>query len=140
MGNSMSPLECLHNVALVGGSVRISIVQKMIQEFFNEKEQHSAESMVLSSLHTEIALTMNWKEGLCDYRDVEEQISVQSHSEHSELPTKLRGTANTGRGVMTFTSLMKVNRTLLCERESLTANVADLVPICTPSAKETLGM
>ena len=35
---------------------------------------------------------------------------------------------------------MKVNRTLLCERESLTANVADLVPICTPSAKETLDM
>ena len=28
------------------------------------------------------------------------QTSVQSQSEHSELPTKLRGTANTGRGVM----------------------------------------
>ena len=39
-----------------------------------------------------------------------------------------------------YLSAMKVNRTLLCERESLTANVADLVPICTPSAKETLGM
>ena len=33
-----------------------------------------------------------------------------------------------------------VNRTLLCKRESLTADVADLVPICTSSAKETLGM
>jgi hypothetical protein len=39
-----------------------------------------------------------------------------------------------------YLNAMKVNRTLLCERESLTANVADLVPICTPSAKETLGM
>ena len=29
-----------------------------------------------------------------------EQISVQFHSEHFELLTKLRGTANTGRGVM----------------------------------------
>ena len=35
---------------------------------------------------------------------------------------------------------MKVNRTLLCERESLTADVADFMPICTHSAKETLGM
>ena len=37
-------------------------------------------------------------------------------------------------------NVMKVNRTLLCERENLTADVADLVPICTPSAEETLGM
>ena len=36
-------------------------------------------------------------------------------------------------------SAMKVNRTFLCERESLTADVADLMPICTHSAKETLG-
>jgi len=35
---------------------------------------------------------------------------------------------------------MKVNRTLRCKRESLTADFADLVPICTSSAKETLGM
>ena len=35
---------------------------------------------------------------------------------------------------------MKVNQTLLCERESLTADVADLVPKSTHSAKETLGM
>ena len=35
---------------------------------------------------------------------------------------------------------MKVNRTLLCERESLTADLADLAPMCTHSAKETLGM
>ena len=39
-----------------------------------------------------------------------------------------------------FLNEMKVNRTLLCERESLTADVAGLMPICTPSAKETLGM
>ena len=39
-----------------------------------------------------------------------------------------------------FLSAMKVNRTLLCERGSLTADVADLMPICTHSAKETLGM
>ena len=35
---------------------------------------------------------------------------------------------------------MKVNQTLLCERESLTADIVDLVPTCTPSAEETLGM
>ena len=35
---------------------------------------------------------------------------------------------------------MKVNRTLLCKRESLTADVADLVPICTSSAEESFGM
>ena len=34
---------------------------------------------------------------------------------------------------------MKVNRTLPCERENLTADVADLVLICMPSAEETLG-
>ena len=43
-------------------------------------------------------------------------------------------------GVREVLNAMKVNRTLLCERESLTADVAELVPICTPSAKETLGM
>ena len=43
-------------------------------------------------------------------------------------------------GVREVLNAMKVNRTLLCERESLTADVADLVPICTHSAKETLGM
>ena len=35
---------------------------------------------------------------------------------------------------------LKVNQTFLCKRESVTADVADLVPICTLSAKETLGM
>ena len=29
---------------------------------------------------------------------------------------------------------------LLCERESLTAVIADLMPMCTSSAEETLGM
>ena len=43
-------------------------------------------------------------------------------------------------GVREVLNAMKVNRTLLCERESLTADVADLVPICTHFAKETLGM
>ena len=43
-------------------------------------------------------------------------------------------------GVCEVLSAMKVNRTLLCERENLIANVADLVPICTLSAEETLGM
>ena len=38
-----------HDVALVGGSARIPIVQKMFQEFFNGKElKHSAELVVLS--------------------------------------------------------------------------------------------
>ena len=35
---------------------------------------------------------------------------------------------------------MKVNRTFLCEKESLTADIADLMPMCTSSAEETLGM
>ena len=35
---------------------------------------------------------------------------------------------------------MKVNRTLLCEKESWTADVADLVLICTPFAEEILGI
>ena len=35
---------------------------------------------------------------------------------------------------------MKVNQTFLCERENLTIYVADLMPICTPSSKETSGM
>ena len=43
-------------------------------------------------------------------------------------------------GVREVLNAMKVIRTLLCERESLTADVADLVPICTQSVKETLGM
>ena len=52
----------VHDVALVGGSARIPIVQKMSQEFFNGKEQkHSAELVILSSLHSEIALPMNWE-------------------------------------------------------------------------------
>ena len=49
----------VHDVALVGGSARIPIVQKMFQEFFNGKEKHSAELVVLSLLNTEIALPMN---------------------------------------------------------------------------------
>ena len=58
--NSMGPVEeCLcdngidkrnvHVVALITGSARIPIVQKMIQEFFTEL-------MVLFSLHTETVL------------------------------------------------------------------------------------
>ena len=43
-------------------------------------------------------------------------------------------------GVRDVLNAMKVNRTLLCERESLTADVADFARMCTPSAKETLGM
>ena len=43
-------------------------------------------------------------------------------------------------GVREVLNAIKVNRTLLCEKESLTADVADLVPMCTPSAKETLDM
>ena len=37
---------------------------------------------------------MNWKEELRDWRDVEEQVSVQSHSEHSELLMKSFGSAS----------------------------------------------
>ena len=43
-------------------------------------------------------------------------------------------------GVREVLNAMKVNRTLLCERKGLTADVADLMPICAHSAKETLGM
>ena len=43
----------VHDVALTGGSARVPIVQKMIQE-------HPVELVVLSSLHTETVLPMNW--------------------------------------------------------------------------------
>ena len=63
--NSMGPVEeCLcdsgidkrnvHVVALIAGSARIPIVQKMIQELFTEL-------IVLSSLHTETVLPMSWE-------------------------------------------------------------------------------
>ena len=65
--NSMGPVEkCLrdsgidkrnvHDVALIVGSARILIVQKMIQEFFTELE-------VLLTTHTETVLPMNWGDG-----------------------------------------------------------------------------
>ena len=73
MGNSMSLVEeCLrdrdckrdvHDVALVGGSARIPIVQKMIQEFFNGKEQRFTELVALSSTHTETVLPVSWEGG-----------------------------------------------------------------------------
>ena len=44
----------VHVVALVAGSARIPIVQKMIQEFFTEL-------IVLSSLQTETVLPMSWE-------------------------------------------------------------------------------
>ena len=61
--NSIGPVEkrfrysgidkCnVHDVALIGGSARVLIVQKMIREFFTEL-------VVLSSLHTEIALSIS---------------------------------------------------------------------------------
>ena len=53
----------VHDVALVGISARISIAQKMFQEFFNGKGKHSAELVVLSSLHTETTVPMNWDGG-----------------------------------------------------------------------------
>ena len=43
-------------------------------------------------------------------------------------------------GVRDVLDAMKVDRILLCERGNLTADVANLVPICTLSAKETLGV
>ena len=42
----------VHDVAIVGGSARIPIVQKMIQESFNGKEECFAELAVLPSTHT----------------------------------------------------------------------------------------
>ena len=67
--NSMGPVEeCLcdsgidkcnvHDVALIVGSARILIVQKMIQEFFNGKEERFTELVVLSR-HTEIVLPLS---------------------------------------------------------------------------------
>ena len=46
----------VRDVALIGGSARVPIVQKMIQEFFTELE-------VLLSTHTETVLQMNWDDG-----------------------------------------------------------------------------
>ena len=46
----------VHVVALIDGSARIPIVQKMIQGFFTEL-------VVLSSLHTETTVPMNWDGG-----------------------------------------------------------------------------
>ena len=57
-------------------------------------QKYSAEWVVLSSTHTETVLPMNWKEELCDWRDVEEQTFVPSRSEHGELLMKLLGFAN----------------------------------------------
>ena len=50
----------VHDVALDGGSARIPIVQKVIQESFNGKEQRFTELVVLSSMHTETDVPMNW--------------------------------------------------------------------------------
>ena len=74
MGKSMSLVEeCLrdkrdckrnvYDVALVGGSARIPIVQKMIQEFFNGKEQRFTELVAVSSTHTETVWPMSWGGG-----------------------------------------------------------------------------
>ena len=79
----------VHDVALVGGSARIPIVQKMIQECFNGKEQRFTEFVVLSSTRTETVLPMNWEGGTVHWRDVEEQISVPSRS--GEVLMKLPG-------------------------------------------------
>ena len=48
----------VHDVALVGGSARIPIVQMMIQEFFNGKEQRFTELVVLLLTRTETVLPM----------------------------------------------------------------------------------
>ena len=51
----MRSRDCKHNVHdvdLVGGSARIAIVQKMIQESFNGKEERFVELVVLPSTHT----------------------------------------------------------------------------------------
>ena len=65
----------VHDVALVDGSARIPIVQKMIQEFFNGKEERFTELVVLPSTRTETVLPMNSEGGTVHWRDVEEQIS-----------------------------------------------------------------
>ena len=54
-----------------------------------------------------------------------------------------KGAANRERcvdGMREVLNAMKVNRTFLREKESLTADIADLMPMCTSSAEETLGM
>ena len=43
----------VYDVALIGSSAQIPIVQKMTQEFFNGKEQRFAELSVLPSTYTE---------------------------------------------------------------------------------------
>ena len=101
----MSPRQrdCKRNVrdvALVGSSARIPIVQKMIQEFFNGKEQRFTELLVLPSTRKETVLPMNWEGGAIHWRDVEEQTSVPSRS--GELLTKFTWHCKhyAGRGVM----------------------------------------
>ena len=59
---------------------------------------------------------------------------------HTSCRKQLQTENDVSMACAKFLKSMKVNRTLLCERESLTADIADLMPICAPSAKETLGM
>ena len=62
---------------------------------------------------------------------------VKSHTSYRK---QQHAETNVSMACAKFLNAMKVNRTLLCERDSLTADVADLVSKCTPFAKKTLGM
>ena len=58
----------VHDVALVGGSARIPIVQKMIQEFFNGKEQRFTELVVLSRHRNRDYVTGDMWKNKCPFR------------------------------------------------------------------------
>ena len=92
----------VHDAALVGGSARIPIAQRMIQEFFNGKEQRFTELVVLTSTRTETVLPMNWEGGNVHWRDVKEQTSVPSRS--GKLLMKLLGIASITLDVESGTS------------------------------------
>ena len=59
---------------------------------------------------------------------------------HTSCRKQLQTENDVSTACAKFLKAMKINRTLRCERESLTADVADLMPICAPSVKETFGM
>ena len=72
----------------------------------SSQQRHSVELMVSSSTHSGTVLPMSWERGLCYGRDVEEQTSILSRSQHLNKAASDEIAWHcmhyTGRGVMKF--------------------------------------
>ena len=65
------------------------------------------------------------------------RFEIQAKTEsHTSCKVRQKADHDASKSCKTLLTAVKANRTLLCERESLTSNPNDLVSLCEPTREE----